>query len=120
MEEIEVEEYVRTENGNIYKETDCEIIDNEVITYAGGEYMVSDTIVKHSKNLIDLIEVGDIVEIKERISCFRNVEKIPIFDIGTLIAIKNGIAKYTMKIVSVLTHEQFEQNSYKVGGVNKI
>lgn len=37
MEKIEVEEYVRTENGEIYKETDCEIIDNEVITYAGGE-----------------------------------------------------------------------------------
>lgn len=58
---MEDKNYVRTENEKIYEEADCEIRDNKVITYAGGEYMVSDTIVKHSKNLIDLIEVGDYI-----------------------------------------------------------
>ena len=54
-DKIEVGDYIRTKSGEIYKETDCEIRDNKVITYAGGEYMVSDKIVKHSKQLIDLI-----------------------------------------------------------------
>ena len=56
-DKIEVGEYVRTQYGNIYKAGYCEIEDNEVITYAGGEYMVQETIVKHSKQLKDLIEI---------------------------------------------------------------
>ena len=134
-DKIQIEEYVRTKEGFIYRIEDGEEFFEDSVDVGIGiipdiegiwvdkehlNYIDKRDIKEHSKNLIDLIEVGDIVEIKERISCFRNVEKIPIFDIGTLIAIKNGIAKYTMKIVSVLTHEQFEQNSYKVGGVNKI
>ncbi len=130
-DKIEIEEYVRTKEGFIYRIEDGEEFFEDSVDVGIGiipdiegkwvdkehlNYIDKRDIKEHSKNLIDLIEVGDIVEIKERISCFRNVEKIPIFDIGTLIAIKNGIAKYTMKIVSVLTHEQFEQNSYKVGG----
>jgi len=60
-DKIEVGDYIRTKSGEIYKETDCEIRDNKVITYAGGEYMVSDKIVKHSKELKDLIESGDLI-----------------------------------------------------------
>lgn len=128
-DKIEIEEYVRTKEGFIYRIEDGEEFFEDSVDVGIGiipdvegiwidkermNYIDKRDLVKHSKELIDLIEVGDIVEIKERISCFRNVEKIPIFDIGTLIAIKDGIAKYTMKIVSVLTHEQFEQSSYKV------
>lgn len=131
MEKIETGEYVRTKEGFIYRIEDGEEFFEDSVDIGIGiipdiegkwvdkehlNYIDKRDIKKHSKNLIDLIEVGDVIEIKECVSCFRNVEKIPIFDIGTLIAIKDGIAKYTMKIVSVLTHEQFEQNSYKVGG----
>lgn len=129
MEKIEVGEYVRTLDGYIgVLVDDSQNVLNNLKIDVGREIRrdngMSDHYIytrqgfklKHSKNLINLIEVGDIVEIKEHISCFRNVEKIPIFDIETLIAIKDGIAKYTMKIVSVLTKEQYEMNCYKVGG----
>lgn len=128
MEKIEVGEYVRTLDGYIgVLVDDSQNVLNNLKIDVGREIRrdngMSDHYIytrqgfklKHSKNLINLIEVGDIVEIKEHISCFRNVEKIPIFDIETLIAIKDGIAKYTMKIVSVLTKEQYEMNCYKVG-----
>lgn len=46
MEEIKVGEYVRTREGKIYKTN---------IT------MINDTGIKHSPNIIDLIEEGDYV-----------------------------------------------------------
>lgn len=118
MEKIEVEEYVRTENGKIYKETDCEITNNEVITYAGGEYMVSDTIVKHSKNLIDLIEVGDIVNGREvrqigMFEGFPDYRKL-IFVDETRLLPHETCDNDEIKII--LTKEQYMGNCYKVGG----
>ena len=49
MEDIEIEEYVRTRSGRIYKVENCKIEDNKVITYAGGEYRVVDLILKYGK-----------------------------------------------------------------------
>lgn len=69
--DIEVNEYVRTKDGEIHKV--IEIKENRYITnFADYFYYRYDNnmggfksdIVKHSKQLIDLIEVGDIVEIR--------------------------------------------------------
>ena len=123
---IEVNEYVRTKNGKIgifdryssrkenslYKSPfNCFIkIKNRKTPLQCCE----DYIVKHSKQLIDLIEVGDYV----------NGYKV--------IKLKDGFANGTMEIVlsnntiiyrhhsedikTILTKEQYLANCYKVGG----
>ncbi len=67
MEEIKVGEYVRTKEGYIDK---IVIAENEDDMYAGEsnpQYLdyTSEDIVKHSKNIIDLIEVRRLCEWRE-------------------------------------------------------
>lgn len=64
---------------------------------------------KHSKNIIDLIEVGDIVEIFDVL----NEDVIYIWNEEMLKALKEDI-KNGIGIRRILTHEQFEANCYKV------
>lgn len=74
-----------------------------------------DYIVKHSKQLIDLIEIGDIV------NGYKVSDKN-----GTLLCTnikgidRSGyhipISQYGEGIEIILTHEQMEANCYKVGG----
>ncbi len=64
--EIEEGEYVRTYEGEIFKVQNYN--DNKEIEYFQNEfneYRDKNIITKHSKNIIDLIEVGDILEIEE-------------------------------------------------------
>ena len=68
-----------------------------------------DYIANHSKNIIDLIEVGDIVEIFDVL----NEDVIYIWSEEMLKALKEDI-KNGIRIRRILTHEQFEVNSYKV------
>ena len=68
-------------------------------------------IVKHSKQLIDLIEVGDFVN-EYRVENVINEgscssEKCVDIDVHTL---------WEEDIQTILTKEQFEANCYKVGG----
>lgn len=67
------------------------------------------SISKHSKNIIDLIEVGDIVEIFDVL----NEDVIYIWNEEMLKALKEDI-KNGIGIRRILTHEQFEANCYKV------
>ena len=58
MEEIKYEEFLRFKNGKIVKygeKTDTRVENNRYIDYS-GEYEWEAYIVKHSKNIIDLIE----------------------------------------------------------------
>ncbi len=60
MEEIEIGEYVRTRAGHIYKITNIDengLIYWNKIQCGWSEQQLEDIIVKHSKQLIDLIEV---------------------------------------------------------------
>ena len=58
---IEIEDYVRI-NGIIGR---VEQIGNSLFWLEdGSSYSLDDKAIKHSKNIIDLIEVGDIVEIE--------------------------------------------------------
>lgn len=143
MGKIEVNEYVRTEYGiskltEIRKVDGCEeqkiyIFDDISDELWSGdlpnelwkseiewheEEFNNKIFLKHSKQLIELIEVKDLV-------CFRN--KLPnsleneemiihIFDNDTLEEVKQAIEKGEIELLEILTHEQFEQNSYKVGG----
>lgn len=111
---IEVGEYVRTKDG---------IIDEVIIEYNGKcnnpncnmkhisckcNYYDEKDIVKHSKNIIDLIEVGDYVngdKVDEtRISCFDSIIFV------------NNYAKelHNEEIKSVVTKEQFNSIKYEI------
>ena len=121
---IEVEEYVRTKNGLIGKVNKIEsagsgvrfggeFLTDTIIQFNDGkvyERRVRDTdIVNHNKNIIDLIEAGDIVN-GERIL------EITGDYIHTNEADHNRF--YLNKhIKTILTKEQYEQNCYKVGTI---
>lgn len=124
---IEVGEYVRTADGKIgtfvryssrkansfYKcPADCFI---KLPGRKSNLQCFRDYIVKHSKQLIDLIEIGDIV------NGYKVSDKN-----GTLLCTnikgidRSGyhipISQYGEGIEIILTHEQMEANCYKVGG----
>ena len=107
MEEIQVGEYVRTYNGLIVKIVQITYSGNYVIRiYNGAEYVVRAVIVKHSKNIIDLIEVGDFIN-GNRV---YKVTNACIYCTGK--AVQN---KLTINIQTILTHEQYESNCYRIG-----
>lgn len=111
--DIEVNEYVRTIEGKIGK----------IIKYENFEYHIKidkdevwkcseDFIVKHSKQLIDLIKVGDIVRIRTGLySSFMEF----IDNEECLLILKEQVKKF-WTIEEILTKEQMEANCYKVGG----
>lgn len=126
MSKIEVGEYVRTKNGYItrvdestnifnlgYKE---QYVDMETTIYG---FTCEEEIVNHSKQLIDLIEVGDYV------NGHRVVNEIWGEDDNNLyFEIEGGFnkAQYIGEkdIQTILTEESYMANCYKkVGGKNE-
>lgn len=85
---------------NINKQIQCNLING---------WVHEDKIVNHSKNIIDLIQEGDIVEIIDVL----NQEIIYIWDDEMLKAVREDIEN-GLKIGRILTKEQYEQNCYKV------
>ena len=80
--------------------------------FEGKEYKIIKTteIVKHSRQLIDLIEVGDFVNGKEVIEIRKINEKIYLM---TDYCPQNYIKT---NIKTILTKERYMSNCYKVGG----
>lgn len=133
---IKVEEYVRTDRGEIAKvtsvakETLGETLGaNEYrnIGFCNTEPYVYGNIVKHSKQLIDLIETGDFVNGYRVLDITKIVEDIEAFktiyskeEISICVFVNEAGTYYIdirdTDIKTILTHEQFEQNSYKIGG----
>lgn len=121
---IEVGEYVRTENGYITKICEClgkdigyknmQHYDVDNFIHYRGFIIYKEDIKAHSKNIIDLIEVGDIVEIQNKLDGAKTI-----FDLNkyTIDIYKEQIKNESIKILSILTHEQYEQNCYKVGDI---
>ena len=97
MSEIEIGEYVRDIDGKIYK------ADNIFLKHAN-------IVVKtHSKSIIDLIEVGDFV------NGFPVME--PIYNGNVWWGVDEGYEQFKRAfgdIKTILTHEQYEQNCYKL------
>lgn len=122
MEEIEVNEYVRTKNGYIIRVDEntnifnlgCkeQYVDMETTRYG---FICEEEIVNHSKQLIDLIENKDVLKVRidKTIMVFGMDEDTSDIKYKELIEnIENG----EYELLEILTHEQFGQNSYKVGG----
>ena len=122
MKEIEVGNYVRINNdfrlialgiGKVIR-----INQDTIYVKMNFELPFSfkrENIVKHSKQLIDLIEVGDIVEIFVEIFDVLDEDVIYIYDKEMLKALKEDI-KNGAKIRRILTHQQYMANCYEVGG----
>lgn len=72
---------------------------------------VDSEITKHSFNITDLIEVGDIVFIQDVL----NNDFVYIYDDEMLKAVKEDIEE-GLEITQILTHELYEANCYKVKG----
>ncbi len=121
--EIKVGEYVRTKNGLIGKVNKIELkgsgvrfggefLTDEIIQFNDGKVyerrVETQQIFKHSFNLIDLIEVGDYVNLERILDITGDY-------IRTTETIHNKfwLAK---NIYSILTHEQYNANCYKVKG----
>lgn len=67
---------------------------------------------KHSKQLIDLIEVGDVLEIRTGLySSFKYFVE----NEDNLLLLEEQVKQF-WNIETILTKEQFEANCYKVGG----
>ena len=106
MEEIKVNDFVRLRDGEI---TRVKAINEK--TFKCEFHKVNcelfiDYIVKHSSNIIDLIEVGDFVNGKK-------VEKINEYKDGKSIIALIGIID-EKDIKSILTKEQFANAEYRL------
>lgn len=68
---------------------------------------------KYSSDLLDLIEPGGVLKIKEgNFIGYIGMEKDT--DTLTYSEIKEGMKNKELKILKILTHEQFEENSFEV------
>lgn len=129
---IEVNEYVRTKNGYIIRVDENtnifnlgwkeQYIDMETTRYG---FTCEEEIVKHSKQLIDLIEVGDIVN-KELVIDIIDIANDKEEIIGRKLITQYRSAQFTgldikhyiyaNDIKTILTKEIYLANCYKVGG----
>lgn len=107
MSEIEVGEYVRSKIGNIGRVTK---IEDDKFLYENKELITwVENVVKHSKNIIDLIEVGDIVYTYDVL----NYDVIYIYDDEMLKAVKEDIEQ-GIKIKTIWTKEQLKHIAFNV------
>ena len=113
---IEVGEYIRTRKGitKIKKTSkECSLCENGLI--------VNNETYKHSKNIIDLIELGDYVngmrviatENRGRYNEEKQKDEKVILTENYDEWTENGVIS-NEDIKTILTHEQYEQNCYKV------
>lgn len=126
-DKIEVGEYVRLArnqgiNKIIDKENDRYVLESEIadsygdITFFLYECELKDEIVKHSKQLIDLIEVGDFV---------NGMEILHIDGNELYVEWSNEFEEFTgflenKDIKTILTKESYMANCYKIRGKKEI
>lgn len=117
---IGVGEYVRTKKGIFkilgIKTVQTKMNGNHDLAYLIDDcplmYIIDNNFIKHSKNIIDLIEVGDILKIKSD----NEITTVGFDDdyTGFYEELKDHIKRGEMKLISIVTKEQFESIEYKV------
>lgn len=115
--DIEVGEYVKTRAGHFYKIT--RIDENGLIYWnkiqcGWSMEQLKDIVVKHSKQLIDLIEVGDYVNGMEVLDIYKLRDLWEPIEIRVDSRYTNFILAEDIK--TILTKEQMMANCYDVGG----
>lgn len=116
---IEVGEYIRTKNGLILKLNENNIVN--IFNFDGenvyidleeeGLYFEEDKIIKHSKNIIDLIEVNDIVTYWIDTQSY-NGWVTNFVDIELLKEMKENFIEEDIK--AIVTKERFEEMAYEI------
>lgn len=104
--------YVRTKDGKIDKLINSNFYMSIYVECEKGLYLI-ENIVKHSKQLIDLIENKDILKVRidKTIMFFGIDESTSDTKYKEIIkSIENG----ECELLEILTHQQFEANCYKV------
>ena len=115
---IEVNEYVRTDKGYIFK-VDEEKKNLQIANFLDVEY---GKMINHSKQLIDLIEVGDYVNGREvkHIAMFEGFPDYPkLIFVDETHLIPDDTCEND-EIQTILTKEIYMANCYKVGEYNVI
>lgn len=125
MEELKIGQYIRTKKGRIAKITTINEIKYTYHTararnrmkYIGkkrtlinGRYEFED-IEKHGSDIIEILEKRDMVTMK-----FRGLTVTKLLSEEDIADLKSG----ELKLVSVLTHEQFEAAKYEVNHASNI
>ena len=118
-DKIEVNEYVRFNNGEIGKVIDIKENPSRIVYSEYGEIGLISDIVKHSKQLIDLIEVKDVI--KYRINNISTTLETKgyvegIVDISDEEMLQKIKSDKNYHILEILTKESYMANCYKVGG----
>lgn len=115
---VEINDFIRNRDGYIGIVKKILLPDEKM----ESTYFVCDTtmasahleeIKRSSKDILDLIEPGDVLEIEEDgIICYIGIKK----DTTTLSYsdIKESIRNKEVKLLRILTHEQFNENSFEV------
>lgn len=125
MEEIEVGDYVRTRNGDIGKVLDITNVTMQkrkkyLIKWniSKAYYITAIRMVKHSKNITDLIEEGDILRIKvqyhHKIEPRYILEEIKDKKTATWKNLLEQIDLCHYEIIEILTKEQYDANCYRL------
>ena len=114
MEEIKVGDFIRTRKGIIGK---VEQIGNSLLWIEDGTaFSLQDKSIKHSKNIIDLIEEGDYVNgnkvIRIETSSYPEDKNVKII---VCCGDDDYYVYYNEDIKSIVTKEQFENNVYRIG-----
>ena len=108
---IEAGEYVRTKKGKIEKVINNNYYMSQYIECEKG-IVDKENIAKHSKNLIDLIEVGDYVNGHKIIMDLKQSRKH--YDTIDCFVTAKGYTFEENEIETILTKEQYMQNCYIV------
>lgn len=118
-DKIEVNEYVRTKNGVIDKVDALYGMIENTVHLENQKWFDIKNIVKHSKQLIDLIEVGDIIKYRiDNISTTLETKGYikGIVDISDEEMLQRIKSDKNYNILEILTREQYMANCFKVGG----
>ena len=119
-DKIEVNDYVRTKDGVIDKVDALYGMIENTVHLEKLKWFDIKNIVKHSKQLIDLVEVGDYVNGREvkHIAMFEGFPDYPklIFVDETYLIPCESCENDEIK--TILTKEQYMRDCYKVGGEN--
>lgn len=111
MDDLKVGEYVRTKNGKIDKVINNNYYISEYLECEKG-IVDKENILKHSSNIIDLIEEGDFVNENEVIDKYLFDGEIPVLE--TTGDETNAKCMCESDIRTILTHEQYERNCYRL------
>lgn len=113
-EDIEVGDYVRTRNGKIrkVKSTVAQYYITDRLNISDNNQFTKEDITKHSKNIIDLIEVGDFVNSNRVVDKYLYAGEKPVLE--TVGIEYNAYCLSEGDIREILTKEQYMQNCYTV------